>query len=188
MLAETARLQGLVEGLVVLARSDERPHGVREDVDLEDLVQDERQRVRETTSLRVDGTLHPTRVLGNRQELAQVLRNLVDNATHHATGQMTLGVRSEQVDDVPVAVLSVGDDGPGIPPADRERVFERFVRLDPARSRNMGGSGLGLAIVRQLVNDHGGSVEVGVSSLGGALVEVRLPMPEEGQPPSGAMR
>ena len=77
-------------------------------------------------------------------------------------------------------LLAVDDDGPGIPPADRERVFERFVRLDAARARDDGGSGLGLAIVAELAGAHGGTAAVASSPLGGARVEVilaRLPDP-----------
>lgn len=72
-------------------------------------------------------------------------------------------------------VLAVDDDGPGVPTADRERVFERFVRLDEARARDAGGSGLGLAIVRAVVAGHGGSVAVESGALGGARFVVRLP-------------
>jgi signal transduction histidine kinase len=73
-------------------------------------------------------------------------------------------------------VLRVADDGPGVPAADRERIFERFVRLDDARSRDEGGAGLGLAIARDLVLAHGGSLAVGEAPGGGALFEVRLPV------------
>ncbi|HWC43818.1 MAG TPA: ATP-binding protein, partial [Actinomycetota bacterium] len=73
----------------------------------------------------------------------------------------------------------VEDDGPGIPETDRERVFERFVRLDDARARDDGGSGLGLAIVAELVAAHGGTVAVATSPLGGARVEVVLPRPPD---------
>ena len=82
---------------------------------------------------------------------------------------------SEQAPTGSAAVFSVGDDGPGIDPADRTRVFGRFVRLDPARARHEGGSGLGLAIVEQIVRQHGGKITVGVSEHGGALFVVRLP-------------
>lgn len=178
MLAETERLQRLVDDLVLLARSDEKPTSTRGDVDLEDLVQDERGRVQSTTSLLVNGSVRPVRVQGNRNELAQVVRNLVDNAVQHARNRVTIDVRDGHTADGADAVLSVGDDGPGIPPEERDRVFERFVRLDPHRSRHQGGSGLGLAIVRQLVLDHGGSVTVGDSPDGGALLVVRLPLHE----------
>jgi signal transduction histidine kinase len=72
-------------------------------------------------------------------------------------------------------VLRVDDDGPGITPSDRERVFDRFVRLDDARDRDSGGSGLGLAIVKEIARLHGGAVSVGEAEIGGTRVEVRLP-------------
>ncbi len=72
-------------------------------------------------------------------------------------------------------VLTVDDDGAGVPPGERERVFERFVRLDEARARDDGGSGLGLAIVREIVRAHGGDASLGESALGGALFVVTLP-------------
>jgi signal transduction histidine kinase len=175
MLAETERLQRLVDDLVLLANTDERPRAARDHVDLDDLVLDEMTRLRATTALTVDGSVEPTRVRGNRHELAQVVRNLVDNAGQHAQTRITLKVASEQTSAGPAAVFSVGDDGPGIDPADRTRVFGRFVRLDHARARHEGGSGLGLAIVEQIVRQHGGTVTVGVSEHGGALFVVRLP-------------
>jgi signal transduction histidine kinase len=74
------------------------------------------------------------------------------------------------------AVLVVGDDGNGVPPEERERIFERFVRLDEARTRDQGGSGLGLAIVGKIVHSLGGTVEVGESRTGGATFTVTLPL------------
>ncbi|XVQ87829.1 ATP-binding protein [Microbispora siamensis] len=74
------------------------------------------------------------------------------------------------------ALLEVRDDGPGIPPEDREAVFDRFTRLDDARTRDAGGSGLGLAIVREIAARHGGTVVIGDSPGGGACFTVRLPI------------
>jgi signal transduction histidine kinase len=83
------------------------------------------------------------------------------------------------------AVLEVADDGPGVPPDQRARVFARFVRLDDARARADGGAGLGLAIVAEVVAAHGGTVDVVAGPLGGALFRVRLPLPDPA-PPAGA--
>jgi signal transduction histidine kinase len=80
------------------------------------------------------------------------------------------------------AAVDVADDGPGVPPAERTRVFQRFVRLDDARARADGGAGLGLAIVAEVVAAHGGTVDVVDGPLGGALFRVRLPLPD-GAPP-----
>jgi signal transduction histidine kinase len=111
------------------------------------------------------------RVRGDRALLARAIRNLVDNARRHARSKVavSVGVRGDQV------VLTVDDDGPGIACADRARVFERFVRLDFGRNRRDGGTGLGLAIVQRVVEQHGGTVRVDESPLGGARFEVLLP-------------
>jgi len=111
------------------------------------------------------------RVDGERRVLEMVIRNLLDNASHHATSEVAVGV---QHDDGQV-VLTVDDDGPGVPPEDRERIFERFARVDDGRARNDGGAGLGLALVRRVVTAHHGTVVCTESPLGGARFEVRLP-------------
>lgn len=90
----------------------------------------------------------------------------------HRSSQLALSTRIDGAE----AVLAVDDDGPGIPAAERERVLERFVRLDEGRTRDAGGSGLGLAIVAGIARVHGGRVVVGDSELGGARVEVRVPL------------
>lgn len=104
-------------------------------------------------------------------ELERVVGNLVDNARRHARTE----VRAWFVRDGDVLVLGVADDGAGIPAADRERVFERFVRLDDARARDTGGTGLGLAISRELVRRRGGDLRLAESAAGGLQAEVRFP-------------
>ena len=89
------------------------------------------------------------RVEGSGRQLTQVVRNLLDNAARHANGRVAVSVATVG-DEV---VLSVEDDGPGIAPEDRARVFDRFTRLDAARARDAGGSGLGLALVKRIVVD-----------------------------------
>ena len=121
----------------------------------------------------------PVRIRGDRDRLQQVLRNLLDNAFCHGRSAVLVEV---DVDETFGRVL-VSDDGPGIPKPERARVFDRFVRLETARSRDTGGSGLGLAIVREIVTAHGGQVAVGVSARGGAAFEVRLPRPWAGPAP-----
>jgi signal transduction histidine kinase len=93
-------------------------------------------------------------VCADREELRRAIANLTDNAVRHATASVRLRMHAD-VDNI---VLQVDDDGPGIAPADRERVFDRFTRLDDARDRDAGGFGLGLAIVRELVSRAGGTV------------------------------
>ncbi|WP_328854458.1 sensor histidine kinase [Microbispora hainanensis] len=110
-------------------------------------------------------------MLGDAVDLRRVLANLVDNALRHAASAVRIGVHAEG----DTAELTVTDDGPGIPPEDRERVFDRFTRLDDARSRDDGGAGLGLAIVRTTVEAHGGTVHLEDASPGLRAV-VRLPL------------
>ncbi|MGV4925563.1 hypothetical protein K2224_19675 [Streptomyces sp. BHT-5-2] len=114
----------------------------------------------------------PCPVSASRTQLARVLGNLVDNAQRHAGSAVRVAVRQEAAGTV---ALDVTDDGPGVPPADRERVFTRFIRLDDARSRDEGGAGLGLGIVRDVVHRHGGRIEVGEADGGGARFTVTLP-------------
>ena len=173
VLAEDLRLQRLAEDLLLLTRADEQSLALRRrPVDLDDLVFEEAKRLREATGLRVDtSAVSAGRVAGDAAGLRRVLRNLGDNASRHARERLALSVAERDA----TVVLAVDDDGPGIPEADRERVFERFVRLDGARARDDGGSGLGLAIVAELVAAHGGTVVAAAGPLGGARVEVTLP-------------
>lgn len=172
VLEEGARMQRLVEQLLMLTRADEGAPRRSHDVDLDDLALAEAQRVRRS-GLTVDTSgVASGRVRGDEVALAQVVRNLVDNAARHADAALAIAVR----DVVGGVELVVDDDGPGIPEADRGRVFERFVRLDEARARDAGGSGLGLAIVREIVASHGGAVQVSTSPLGGARFVVSLPV------------
>lgn len=177
VLAEGLRLQDLVESLLLLTRLDERAVVVqRRPVDLDDVVLAEVRRLRDTTALVVDAAgIAPARVLGDERMLARVVRNIVDNAARHATGRVALGVSTAGA----TVELTVDDDGPGVPEADRSRVFDRFVRLDDARARDVGGSGLGLAIVADVVRAHGGRVNVSASPLGGARFVVTLPAADD---------
>jgi signal transduction histidine kinase len=173
ILDEGARLERLVEGMLTLARADEGALGQQGRlVDLDDIVLAEVRRLRAFSGLTVDATsVGPARVVGDPALLHGLVRNLVDNAARHAVGV----VRVELDGGGREVLLAVEDDGDGVPEADRQRVFDRFVRLDEARARESGGSGLGLAIVREIVLAHRGSVVLASGRLGGARVEVRLP-------------
>jgi signal transduction histidine kinase len=173
VLAEDLRLQRLAEDLLLLTRADEHTLALRRrPVDLDDLVFDEARLLRGVSDLRVDtAQVSAGRVEGDAAGLRRVLRNLGDNATRHANRRVAFSVAERDS----VVLLEVDDDGPGVPEADRERVFERFVRLDDARARDDGGSGLGLAIVAELVAAHGGTVTLASSPIGGTRVEVSLP-------------
>ncbi|WP_214465646.1 sensor histidine kinase [Microbacterium flavescens] len=173
VLGEGARLERLVQGMLVLAKADENALVLDAvEVDLDDVLFAEAQRVRATTAVEVDGSgIRPVRARADAGLVAQAVRNLVDNAVRHASGRVALS--TAQADGM--AVVVVEDDGPGVPPDQRERVWERFVRLDEARSRDAGGSGLGLAIVAEIARAHGGSVRLDDAALGGARFTLSLP-------------
>jgi len=170
---EGGRLEGIVRGMLVLAHADEGTlEREAQEVDLDDLLLVEASRLRASTELTIStGDVGAGRVLGQADLLGQVVRNLADNAARHAATRIAFGLA-----EVGHRIrLTVDDDGAGVPEAERERVFERFVRLDDSRARDTGGSGLGLAIVRELVALHGGSARVETSRLGGARFVVDLP-------------
>ncbi|MEU1690280.1 sensor histidine kinase [Streptomyces hirsutus] len=164
---DTVRLQHLAADLLLLARLDagERPVDAR--VDLAALAREE---AAGRTGVTVDA--ESAEVAGSRGQLARVLGNLLDNGRRHARETVSVSVRREG----DRAVLAVADDGDGVAEADRERIFERFVRLDAARSRDDGGAGLGLAIARDVAVRHGGTLTAGAAPSGGALFELRLPL------------
>jgi signal transduction histidine kinase len=173
VLAEQQRMQRLVEDLLLLARADEHVPLAREAVDLDDLAFEEGHRLRSTTSKRVDTSgVSAARMQGDAGALRRMFRNVGENAARHASGRVDI-VLVERGDEV---VLTVDDDGPGIPESERARVMQRFVRLDEARSRDEGGSGLGLSIVDEVVRAHGGSMSITQSPLGGARIQITLPV------------
>lgn len=172
LLPEARRMASLIEDLLLLARADERGLPLRRaDVDLDDVAAAEVDRIRRETSRAVDVDLVPTRVTGDRDALARALRNLLDNAAHHAASRIEVRVEPT----AGAAVVTVADDGSGIPTPDRLRVFDRFVRLDSDRARTGGGTGLGLAIVAEIVAAHGGRVVALERSGGGTVIDVQLP-------------
>jgi signal transduction histidine kinase len=176
LLAGHRRLGRLVNDLLILAAIDGRaPQRAdpQRPVDLVGVVTDcSRRPVPDGISLRL-GRLDRVFVRGDETQLSRVMSNLVDNALRYAVGMVELSVRQ----DGQWAVVSVSDDGPGIPESDRERIWERFARLDDDRSRASGGSGLGLAIVRELAAAHGGTVSVTSRRPGpGTTFLVRLPV------------
>jgi signal transduction histidine kinase len=172
--AEVVRMTALVEDLLVLARLDQESSPSRPPlpVDLRELLT---QVVDRQTGARVavtTGDLPEAVVLGHAEALRRVFDNLADNAVRHATTVVRV---EAQLRDQAVEVLVI-DDGTGVPEADRERVFDRFIRLDESRDRDAGGSGLGLAIVRELVHQAGGTVVLEDAEPGGLVARVSLPL------------
>ncbi|MFC5185459.1 sensor histidine kinase [Actinomadura harenae] len=170
-LADAVRLQALTDDLLLLASAERSPDG--ETTDLADLVEEQ---VAERACAEADLTFTasvrgPAVVRGGEIRLGRVLRNLLDNAARHARAEVrvTVGASAGR------ATLTVADDGPGVPAADRERIFDRFVRLDDARARATGGAGLGLTIVRDIVTALGGTVHTTPGAPGACFV-VSLPL------------
>jgi signal transduction histidine kinase len=174
LLAEESRLESLLDDLLLLAAHDE--HGTTappaRSVNLIALAIEEGRRPRRVPVHVVQTPADNQAVVaGVQQQLARVLSNVVDNAARHAASVVQISVSTDG-DTVRVAV---DDDGPGIHPADRERVFERFTRLDDGRARHDGGSGLGLAVVRSILTSHHGTIRIDDSPLGGARFVAELP-------------
>lgn len=178
LLPEVHRLSALVEDLLVLARSGDRTtRRPVEDVDVSGLLEEVASRYAAARvpvrlgAVPAPGAAGPPVVRAARDELFRAVGNLVDNAVRHADTAVRLAAsaRAEEVDVV------VCDDGHGIPEAERERVFDRFARLDEARDRDSGGTGLGLAITRELVRRAGGTVRLEDASPGVRVV-VSLPL------------
>jgi len=182
-LQQVTRLAALVDDLLQLARLDADPRLHRRPIDLDDLVWETVREAREGGAPHLDTTgISPVRVLGDPVALHRVIRNLIRNAVRYADQTVTVrlfrdsppaGIRAS-ASAGGIAMLIISDDGPGIPLADRERVFERFVRLDEGRARDAGGTGLGLAIVADIVTAHGGRVRID-DNHPGAKVWVELP-------------
>jgi signal transduction histidine kinase len=175
LLADVQRLSRMVEDLLLLARAgaDHQAPSRRESFDAQSLLGEVAGRYAAARVPVHVATGAAVFVSADREELRRVLSNLVDNAVRHAGTEVVLAaeVREGQ------GLLTVTDDGPGIPLPDRQRVFDRFTRLDDARSRDAGGSGLGLAIVRELLRRSGGTI---------TLADAAQAPPAAGAAPAGA--
>jgi signal transduction histidine kinase len=174
VLEEAAHLERLVADLLVLARLDDPSTAVlrREPVDLDDIVLRETRGLASSSSTVDLGGVTAAQVTGDAVELSRVVRNLVENAKRHARSRVSVSLREADGH----ARLVVADDGPGIAPDDRERIFERFTRVDDARAPTDGGTGLGLAIAREIVERHGGAIHVDSGDEPGARFVVELPL------------
>ncbi len=170
--AEVGRMERLVEDLLGLARQEGTPASRVTEIDIDQVLLAEAAAMRRRGSLSVDTSgVQAARVVADPDAIGRMIRNLGDNALLHARSGVWF--TSQTTDHT--AIVRVDDDGPGISPADRERVFERFVRLDSARDRMSGGSGLGLSLVRKIARDAGGEAVFVEPRRGGASIEVTLP-------------
>ncbi|MCX4486619.1 HAMP domain-containing histidine kinase [Streptomyces anulatus] len=183
---QTRRLQNLAEDLLLLASLDAHtPTVAGSSIDLAALAHRlVEQGVPPDRPVTLTAhTTAPAYVHGSPGDHERLLRNLIDNAARHATSRVRITVRN-QLEHVE---LSVHDDGPGIPAEESERIFERFVRLDEARTRDHGGTGLGLPIARELAHRQRGSLVLVPSDLG-ACFHLRIPRATPGRPDAGTLR
>jgi signal transduction histidine kinase len=179
---QTTRLEELVGQLLLLAKGDDRRLAAsREPTDLGALL---REVVATTAADGIAVGVHgpvSVAVTGDSEHLFRLFRNIVDNAIRYATHRVTVTITS-----LPGMVrVEIGDDGPGIPVHERDRVFDRFVRLDASRVRSTGSAGLGLAIAREIATAHGGTITIAEALEGGAAVIVTLPRDSGTEPESG---
>jgi signal transduction histidine kinase len=170
-LTEVGRMERMVEDLLALAKLDERSEMKVSRIDLAALLRD--LAAADTSGVEL-GDLAEGHIVGSPELLGRVVRNLLANARRYAGSSGRVLLNATATEDGRVTVC-VDDDGPGVPPAERERIFERFHRVDSARGRDSGGSGLGLAISRGIVAAHGGRIWAEDSLLGGARAAFELP-------------
>jgi signal transduction histidine kinase len=177
VLVDVDRLDRLVEDLLSLARLDEAGSLTRrEPVALDELVETVVTGYSQA-EITVRATTEPAVVDGDPDALRRVAINLIDNAVRHASSEVVVSLKPGKRAGPAVVVLTVVDDGRGVPEAERERVFDRFYRMHESRSRQTGGTGLGLPIVRDIVRNHGGRVRLAEREDGkpGARAIVVLP-------------
>jgi two-component system, OmpR family, sensor kinase len=182
--AEVARISRLVDDLLLLARSEQTDFLRFHQIELTTFVQELWDGVSLTAERRFElGRIPRGSLIADPDRLAQALRNLARNAIEHTTAPDGLvRLELERVDQDRIR-FDVIDDGPGIPPGERERVFDRFHRIDSARTRVAGGAGLGLAIVRAIADAHGGQAAArGTPEAEGARMELELPRFTPGPP------
>jgi two-component system sensor histidine kinase SenX3 len=183
MQIEATRLTNLVQELIDLSRvQNDDPLEDSEPVSVDELVAEAIDRSRHTASTKqitmVSGGAADLFVWGSRGQLAAALGNLVENAVNYSPARTRVGIAARHIaapggDLIEIAVT---DQGIGISEKDRERIFERFYRVDPARSRATGGTGLGLAIVKHVAASHGGEVTVWSTEGQGSTFTLRLPV------------
>lgn len=183
LIAQAERMRRLIEQLLQLAQTDTPREIDQEIVDLDEMAQEV---VAAFTPLREDKAIHLTMtcqaegaacVLGEREALKQVMINLMDNALKFtsAGGQVSLAIRQETRNQQQEVILEVKDSGCGIASCDLPHIFERWYRVDKARSRATGGNGLGLSIVQAIVERHGGTIHVSSEPGQGSVFWIHLP-------------
>ena len=183
MQQEAKRLTDLVQEIINLSRlQDSDPLQVAEPLLLSDLIAEAVDQCQTTSAARniglaVSDQVNVT-VFGDRDQLSMAIHNLVENAINYSPENTKVSISTSLEDEI--VTISVADQGIGIPEADLERIFERFYRVDPARSRETGGTGLGLSIVKHVASNHGGDISVWSLEGQGSTFTLRLPRVKDG--------
>jgi len=179
MQQEAKRLTGLVQEIINLSRlQDSDPLQMAETLSINDLIAESVDQCQTTSTARQIGISVSTdvavTVFGDRDQLLMAINNLIENAINYSPPNTKVSVSTSLQDDI--VTISVADQGIGIPESDLERIFERFYRVDPARSRETGGTGLGLSIVEHVATKHGGDITVWSAPNVGSTFALRLPI------------
>ena len=179
MQSEARRLSELVQEIINLSRLQSRdPLAVAFEVEIDDVIReaiDQSQSNAESRQIEVTYSNNGSGVvIGDRDQLIMAVHNLIENAINYSSDRTKVSVISQIVDGL--VEISVTDQGIGISENEQERIFERFYRVDPARSRQTGGTGLGLSIVKHVTQNHGGEVKVWSKPGVGSTFALRLPM------------
>ena len=176
---EAKRLTDLVQEIINLSRlQDSDPLSVADEVRIDDIIQvavDQCQTIAQARKIEVTSTKSSEAVvLGDGEQITMAVHNLIENAINYSPENTKVSVTTEIEDGI--VQISVTDQGIGIPESDQARIFERFYRVDPARSRETGGTGLGLSIVKHVATKHGGDVSVWSAPAVGSTFALRLPI------------
>lgn len=176
---EAKRLTDLVQEIINLSRlQDSDPLQVAQELEVTELIReavDQCQTTSEAKSIVVSVSAErEVVVLGDRDQLIMAIHNLIENAINYSPEKTKVSVTTKIEGDI--VEIAVADQGLGIPDSELERIFERFYRVDPARSRETGGTGLGLSIVKHVAINHGGEVSVWSSPNVGSTFALRLPI------------
>lgn len=179
MATESSRITKIVQELIDLSRLQAPdPDRAAAAVLVDDVVHAAAERTKAIAVVKdieiAIGGEHGLKVLGNEGQLVTALGNLVENAVNYSPEQTRVAIGVGRSADL--VEISVTDQGIGIPERDRDRIFERFYRVDPARSRETGGTGLGLSIVKHVVQNHGGEIRVWSVEGSGSTFTIRLPL------------
>ncbi len=178
MLTESARLAALVQDIIELSRVQGKDVAIEgTNVDMNAVIAEAADRTRTPAQSRnitlAVGPAQPAVVYGEQAQLVTALRNLIDNAVRYSPENTQVGIGLSVADGV--VSVSISDQGDGLSPAEQDRIFERFYRVDVARSRHTGGTGLGLSIVKHIISNHGGEVTLWSAPTMGSTFTVRLP-------------